>query len=774
MRPDISVLNGGTEAASSPSLWFKQPARLWEEALPIGNGRLGGMVYGGVDHEKVQLNEDTFWTGSPYTPANKDTFSKLPELRRLILEGKEAEAQEKAEQWAMGTPMKQCSYQPIGELQLLFPSLDATAVTDYKRSLDLNTAIASTSFRHRGVTHQRELFASPAHQVIACSLSTDGPGEIDVDIFFETQQASTTMRVEDGGQTLKLFGKNRGAHGIPDGLEFEACLEVKAAGGTLSELDGRTRIEKADSVVIYLAMSTSFERYNATSADPSLRNRKTLQAADQVTYKDLRIQSIQQHRQLMSRVTIDLGETEQSRKPTDQRLKEFAQGSVDPALAALYVQFGRYLLITSSRPGSQPANLQGIWSDSITPTWDSKFTININTEMNYWPAEPLGLPEMVEPLVAMVRDLAETGRNTAKVMYGARGWACHHNTDLWRATAPIDGPQYGLWPMGGAWLCRHLWDRYDYSRSVHFLESIYPIFEGACQFFIDTLVEDPATGQLLTIPSMSPENRHHEHASVCAGPSMDNQIIRDLFAFTIESAKILGKPADFSGELSSTLSRLRPDSVGAAGQLMEWKDDWDQQAPDQDHRHVSHLYALYPSNQISIDSTPKLARGARQTLLNRGHGGTGWSTAWKINLWARLRDPDNAYANLKELLSPELCYSNMFDVHPPLEGYQRAVFQIDGNLGGAAGVAEMLIQDAGGDKILLLPALPSQWPTGHISGVRLRGGVEARIEWTSGKLDRLVLRALQPRKLVVYLGSLSLEISLKGNESRVLRESDFQ
>lgn len=771
MRPELLAVNGRA-AATPPALWFRQPASVWEEALPIGNGRLGGMVYGGIAKERVQLNEDTFWTGSPYTPVNTRAISRLPDVRRLIFDGKESEAQQMAEGSMMGVPLKQCSYQPIGELQLNFPSLVEKDVTDYRRSLDLSSAVSSTVFRHQGIAHWRELFASPAHQVIAVSLGADHGGAIDVDIMFSSLQLDSGVEVCLDSQSVILAGRNQGAHGIAAGLDFEARCSVETTGGQVFVGADGLKVRGADRVVLRLAMSTSFVRYNDVGNNPTRGNIKTLQAARVLDYDELKQKSIELHRKIYARLDLDLGETEQIRKPTDQRLREFAEGATDPGLAALYVHFGRYLLITSSRPGSQPSNLQGIWSDSVSPTWDSKWTVNINTEMNYWPAEPANMPEMVQPLIEMVRDLAETGTETARVMYGARGWVCHHNTDLWRATAPIDGPQYGLWPTGGAWLCRHLWDHYDYNREHGYLESVYPIFVGACQFFLDTLVTDPKTGHLVTNPSMSPENRHHENATVCAGPSMDNQIIRDLFRFTAASAEALDTDKELRAELATAAARLRPDSVGASGQLMEWKEDWDTHAPDQDHRHVSHLFGLYPSNQISPDSAPVLASAARQTLLNRGHGGTGWSTAWKISLWARLRDADNAYANVKELLSPELCYSNMFDVHPPLSGYDRAVFQIDGNLGGCAGVLEMLVQDTL-EGVRLLPALPKEWRTGHVGGIRLRGGLEARLEWAEGELVELSLRASARKRMTIRYRAEALEVDVAVGQSVRVTGGDF-
>jgi alpha-L-fucosidase 2 len=554
---------------------------------------------------------------------------------------------------------------------------------------------------------------------------------------------------------------------VDGALKYEARARFLIDGGNKNANESTVSIRDANSVTILIAMATSYQNYERVNGDPGALNEQTLNQATRHSFDQLLRRHQTDHQRLFRRVSIDLGRTPASDRPTDERVRS-SPTSDDPALAALYYQYGRYLLIASSRPGSQPANLQGLWNESLNPPWGSKYTININTEMNYWPAEPTDLGECVEPLVAMVKDLSITGARTAKTMYGARGWVVHHNTDLWRATAPIDGAKYGMWPTGGAWLCLHLWDRYDYSRDVRYLESVYPLLKSCAEFFIDTLVPHPNGKWRVTNPSMSPENDHRTDVSIAAGPAMDNQILRDLFANTANAARILNRDPDLVRLLEEARHALPPDQIGAQGQLQEWLEDWDAKVPDIHHRHVSHLYGVFPSGQISVDYTPELAHAARRTLDIRGDEATGWGIGWRLNLWARLRDGERAHRILKLLLGPERTYPNLFDAHPP--------FQIDGNFGGTSGVTEMLLQSLksprGDDEIWLLPALPSAWPQGHITGLRARGGLKVDLSWKKGSLAECRLAADRDGKWNVRVGASSLPVEIKAGRSKTVRLRD--
>lgn len=741
------------------TLWYQQPAAKWTEALPIGNGRLGAMVFGGTARERLQLNESTLWAGQPYDPVNPDAKATLPKVRELIFAGKIAEAQALANTSLMAKPLTQMPYQALGDLILDFPGLGETSA--YHRELDLDAAMATTRFTASGMTHVRQVIASPSDNLIAVHLSASGP--LDVDITLNSPQSDAQVKA-DGQTGLLLTGRNGASKGIDGNLRFAARLIATTDGGRITHTpEGRLRIRGAKSITLLLAMATSFKRFDDVSGDPLALTAATFAKAKGRSFATIAADTAAAHQRLFRRVALDLGTTSAAQRPTDQRIAA-SQTSDDPALAALYFHYARYLLICSSRPGGQPANLQGLWNDSLSPPWGSKYTININTEMNYWPAEPTALGECVEPLVQMVRDLAVTGARTARDMYGARGWVAHHNTDLWRATAPIDGAQWGLWPTGGAWLCTHLWDYYDYSRDRAYLASIYPLMAGAARFFLDTLQRDPTTGFLVTNPSLSPENEHGHGGSICAGPTMDMGILRDLFAQTIEAATILQTDAALVSEMQAARAKLAPYKIGRQGQLQEWQQDWDADAPEQNHRHVSHLYGLHPSRQITPDGTPALAAAARRTLEIRGDRATGWATAWRINFWARLRQGDHAHEILRFLLGPERTYPNMFDAHPP--------FQIDGNFGGAAGIVEMLM-DSHGETIDLLPALPNAWPTGHVSGLRARGRCAVDLHWRDGRLDRAMLRPELSGQRTIRLADKSRTVSLKAGTPITLTLKDF-
>ena len=739
-------------------LWYPRPATQWVEALPLGNGRLGAMVWGGGKHERIQLNEDTLYAGGPYDPTPPEALAALPEVRRLLFAGRYAEADALANAKMMGRPIKQMPYQPLGDLVLDF--IEIAETNDYRRELDLDTAVASSTFEARGLQHRREVFVSPVDQCVAVRLAGDKPGRISLRIGLASDQPSAVIAA-DGLAGLLLQGRNEAAHGVDGRLRFAARLRVLPKGGQLHRRGDRIEVRDADEVVLLLTAATSFRSHADVSGDPEAVSDGQMVHAAARGWQAMLGDHVAAHRALFRRVSIDLGRTapEIAALPTDARVARFADGH-DPQLAALYHQFGRYLLIASSRAGSQPANLQGIWNDLMQPPWESKYTININTQMNYWPAEANALAECVEPLERMVTELAERGRDTARRMYGAPGWVAHHNTDLWRASAPIDGAQWGLWPLGGAWLLQHLWDRWDYGRDLDDLRRVYPLFKGAAEFFAATLVEDPGTGAMVTAPSISPENVHPHGAALCAGPSMDAQILRDLFGQCIEASALLGVDAAFADRLAALRERLPPHRIGRAGQLQEWQADWDMDAPEIDHRHVSHLYALHPSSQINPRDTPALAAAARRSLEIRGDEAPGWGIGWRLNLWARLRDGERAMTILRMLLSPDRTYPNLFDAHPP--------FQIDGNFGGTAGITEMLVQSWGG-AVFLLPALPRDWPDGELRGLRVRNAATLELVWRGGTLESAVLHSQRGGDYRVVYGRGELALSLVAGESAALR-----
>jgi alpha-L-fucosidase 2 len=751
------------ETVGPLSLWYRQPAKQWVEALAVGNGRLGAMVFGGVAQERIQLNEDTLWAGGPYDPVNPDALEALPKVREMLFAGQYKEANTLISQTMMAKPLTQMPYQCVGDLLLRFP--DANGVTDYRRDLNLDTAVATVAYTLNGVRYTREVYSSPVDQVIVVRLRADEPEKVTFTASMRTpQKASVTV---ESSNTLVMQGVNGGSRGIPGALKYQARVAVSASGGRAVPGDGQIDVSDADSAVLLIAVATSYRSYNDVTGDPEALTKEVIAKAGRKSFEALLKDHTESHQKLFRRVTLDLGTTPAAQRPTDERIHDPNKAN-DPQLAALYFQFGRYLLIGSSRPGDQPANLQGIWNDSMSPAWGSKYTVNINTEMNYWPSDNTHLGECVEPLMAMVEDLQVTGAKTAKTMYSARGWVVHHNTDLWRATAPIDMPASGMWPTGGAWLCNTLWDHYEFTQDRAFLKRLYAPMKGAAEFFLDTLVEEPTHQWLVTSPSLSPEVPHPGGGSVVAGPTCDMQLLRDLFAHCIEAGQTLGVDEDFRKQLAATRARLAPNQIGAAGQLQEWLEDWDIRAPDPHNRHVSHLYGLFPGEDISYATDQSLVAAVKRSLELRGDDATGWGLGWRLNLWARLHDGPHAYKILQNLLAPARAdpnsrrdrsgvYDNLFDSHPP--------FQIDGNFGGTAGIAELLVQSLpprGGRpaEIELLPALPPQWPAGRATGLCARGGFEVDIQWKDYRLGSVAVRSRLGGPCRLCYGTLTHDLNL--------------
>jgi alpha-L-fucosidase 2 len=742
-----------------PLLWYRQPAKVWVEALPAGNGRMGAMVFGGIARERIQFNEQTVWTGEPHDYAHHGASQYLPQIRQLLYEGRQKEAEELALREFMSVPLKQKAYQAFGDLELDFPDVPEASANDYRRELNLDTAIASVQFTANGVLYRREVFASHPANVIVIRLTASRPGALAFGVRLKSAHEGATLASAPDG-TISMTG------GVKDGaIRFEARLTAKSDGRIIAE-DSGLRITRATSATLILAGATNFVNYRDVSGDPKRRNDATLAGVRAKTYDGLRAAHIADHQRLFRRVSLNLGSTSAAKLPTDERVRAFASGD-DPQMIALLFQFGRYLMIASSRPGGQPANLQGLWNDSNTPPWDSKYTDNINTEMNYWPAELTNLSECHLPLFDALKDLAASGAVTAREHYGARGWVLHHNFDLWRGTAPINASNHGIWQTGGAWLSTHLWEHYLFTQDKEFLrETAWPLMKGAALFFVDAMAKDPKSGYLITGPSNSPEQ-----GGLVMGPTMDRQIVRTLFGEAIAASRVLGVDSGLRERLIAMRKQIAPNRIGKYGQLQEWMEDVDD--PKNEHRHVSHLWGVYPGSEITPYGTPDLFKAARQSLIYRGDAATGWSMGWKTNLWARFLDGAHTYRILTNLVQPASnkkagLYPNLFDAHPP--------FQIDGNFGAAAGIAEMLLQseDPHGTPtsvtpvqsgeaafIHLLPALPPALPNGSVSGLMARGGIEVAISWKAGKLATATLVLKQAMPVTVRYAGKEVQVHAK-------------
>ncbi len=710
----LNNVSGQTEN----KLFYNEPAKKWVEALPLGNGRLGAMVYGGVTQEQIQFNEETLWTGEPHDYSHKDGYKYLDEIRQLLVDGKQLKAQQLASEVFMSVPLHQKAYQPFGDLILDFP--EHKNYSDYKRELDIEKALCKISYNVDEIKYNREMFVSNPDQVIVIKISTDKPEALNFSLALNSVHFQKSVQTDYDKQTLAV----KVTDGVMEGL---AGLKI-VTDGELKPSYKNISISGASSVTIYLNAYTNFKNFRDVSGNPKELIRGFFNNVKKYNYDKVLANHIKDYQSLFNRFQISFGDKGNTNSPTNERIYQFWKNPNDPQFISMYVQYARYLMISSSREGGQPANLQGIWNDQMVPPWESKWTTNINAEMNYWPVELTNLSECHEPLFNLIDECSQSGSIVAKENYGSEGWVVHHNTDIWRGAAPINASHHGIWVTGGAWLSSHLWEHYLFTQDKEFLAKKYPVMRDAALFYTEFLVEDKKTGYLISTPSNSPEI-----GGLVAGPTMDHQIIRALFRSCVAASEILGTDTEFAQKLEEMLPSIAPNKIGRLGQLQEWLEDVDN--PEEKHRHVSHLWGVFPGNEINWEETPEVMKAARQSLIYRGDEGTGWSLGWKINFWSRFLDGNRTYKLIHALLSPAEeeqrkirggSYPNLFDAHPP--------FQIDGNFGGAAGIIEMLIQSHL-DKIELLPALPDALPEGNISGVCARGGFELSFKWDDGKLE---------------------------------------
>ena len=781
MAAMLSLSCSSKQIQKELKLWYDAPAKQWTDALPLGNGRLGAMVFGTPAQERIQINEETIWGGGPHNNVNYAAKDGLEQIRTALWEGRRSDAQALCDEYISSKGAHGMPYQTAGSLMLDFDGI--TDFTDYYRELDLNRAVALTRFKANGVEYTRESFVSFPDQLVIMRLTASSKGALSFKARYdlpyrEERILDKTSGLFEGGKAGLMFVTSKGDdhEGVEGKIFFTDCALIQAEGGLVTSADGNISVSGADEVIIYISVGTNFVNYLDVSGDNMAKATapvgKYLDNRDKKRYEKALEAHIKEYQKQFSTVTLDLGTNDQAKLPTDQRVAQFAS-TFDPQLVELYFQFGRYLLICCSQPGGQAANLQGIWNESRQAPWDGKYTTNINVEMNYWPAFVCGIPQTFDPFLQLVKDCAEHGKETAE-MYGCRGWTLHHNTDIWRSTGAVDGAYNGMWPTGAAWFCQQIWDGYLFNQDPKYLKEIYPIMKSACEFFIDFLVEEPVSGNkyLVIAPSYSPENAPHVqdvlgkgNITTVFGATMDNQMMADLFGNTIEAAALMGeKDGEFVKKLGEIKGRLAPMKIGSWGQLQEWFEDWDD--PKDNHRHVSHLWGMYPGRQITADGTPDLFKAVRTSLEARGDESTGWSMGWKVCLWARLLDGNHAYKLIQDQIKPAGgrgfggrggTYNNLFDAHPP--------FQIDGNFGCTAGIAEMLVQSHTG-KIVLLPALPDVWKEGSVKGLCCRGGfVLEELTWKDGKPATVKVRSTVGGKLNISWNGKDQSIDTKSGKT---------